>query len=299
MKTSQIQSVPLGAFVAHTLAPQANDLAGQARMFKETYYAGRAWIERFDQHWKERHLAIYFICCAGGAIASFFLGLEMYSTILTDAYFKTSEEGAPLAAVMLISLFFTSLSLYTGHLAARVFNGRYCEWLEKNELLGGEPLAVIHYQMEQERAGAHLKFAAMILFTFGISVMITYQRFVYLNTAGMLEFAMLLLPIVTYIVEVITGEMAVLFLRRIYCKWELDRVRRRFKTRMLQTAALDKQVATGWRDAIRNGESPQMLADVRQCIYRTKNRGTDHDDYVDICPESSIALAQSELAFER
>lgn len=299
MKTNQIVPAPVGEFVAHTLAPQANQLAGQARMLQETYHAGRAWIERFDQHWQERHLAIYFICCAGGAIASFFLGIEMYHTILTDSYFKTSEEGAPLAAVMLISLFFTSLSLYTGHLAARVFNGRYCEWLEKNELLGGAPLAVIRYQMDQERTDAHLKFAAMILFTFGVSVMITYQRFVYMNSASILQFAMLLLPIVTYIVEVITGEMAVLFLRRIYCKWEKEHVYRRFKALMLQTAALDKKVASGWRDAIRNGESPQILADVRQCIYRTKNRGTDHDDYVDICPESSFAVAQSELAFER
>ena len=90
-----------------------------------------------------------------------------------------------------------------------------------------------------------------------------------------------------------------LWLRRWLHETEMEQHYGRFKMLRSRTAEMDKQVAVQWRKAIRNGESPLQLADVKCALYRTKFRSTDSENYVDeVDEETRVSPVQSELVLD-
>lgn len=293
MTTLKNQSVQLGEFTALTLAPPANRSAEQARHHRTKYRNVKAWLEIFDNYWESVHLEVYAFVCIAAMICSFIFGWDMYSGFVSSVL---GLEEAPLLAVIFVSCLLSGFAIFTSIYATRAYSRKMQGWILMQESRMGDHSLVHQHRMEAVRSQDRLKFATMLFLSIAVILLITWQRYVYLyeladGDASQIDYAVLLMPFASYIFEVISGEIAILWLQRYFRNRQMKNYFQQYKKLVAETGDLDKKVAFHWHTAIREGESLLMLADVRHCIYRAKYRSTDDDNYVDECPDTSLPVS--------
>jgi hypothetical protein len=292
MSNVKNQSGSLGEFTALTLAPPANQMAEEARKTRTEYRNHKAWVEIFDIHWNAAHLGVHAFVCLSATICSFIFGWDMYSGFVANVL---GREEAPCLAISLVSCFLSGFAIFTSLFATRAFSAKMQEWILQQESRSGDHELIRQHRMETAHSQDQLKFAAMLLLSCSVILLITWQRYVWLlqevdGDSAQIDYAELLVPFASYLFEVISGEMAILWVERRIRGWKVQNCFSQFKQRVAQTAMFDKKVAFHWHTAIREGEHLLMLADVRHCLYRAKYRSTDDDSYVDEYPDTSLPV---------
>ncbi len=286
-------SVQLGEFTALVLAPPASQTAQQARILRSKYLNIKAWLEKFDACWGSMHLEMYAFICVSAMICSFIFGWDMYSGFVSSVL---GLEEPPLPAVIFVSFLLSGFAIFTSIYATRAYSPKMQKWVFLQESQMGDHGLIRQHRMEVQLSQDRLKFATMLFLSFAVIVLITWQRYVYLyelagGDTSKIDYAVLLMPFASYIFEVITGEIAILWLVRYYRNRQMKTYFQQFKKLVAETGDLDKKVTFHWHTAIREGEALIMLADVRHCLYRAKYRSTDDDSYVDECHDTTLSVS--------
>jgi hypothetical protein len=263
------------------LAPQANTLASTARGYRELYEKQKAFNIKFDKYWGESNLGTHAVGFFISTICSIALGIQMYSSLMSDILFN-GISSAPWYYALVISGLVSILALLASNFCFRSFNVNYIAWKISWETENGISPEVSRYNIEKQLPPIRIYAIALVAFLLLITTLLACQRYIWKSdTDGSYDLenlALMLLAVVSVAVECFTGETALLWAKRYWAEIKMDQYYIQFKDTLRATAQLDKRIAT-LVVPLTDNEKRLLMGDTKKCVYRALELSTESDDY--------------------
>lgn len=246
------------------------------------------------RHFAGMHLGMYTPLFVLFFSLSMIFGWPVYEALLENSFYQQTD--APPAIIALLSVALSGVAVLLSHYGALAYNPRIQEYHLQLKLANGENEHLCRAEQEQAKSRYRLLFAALLTVTFGIVLLVAITRDDAMNDKLKNEggfFLLLGLPMFFYLLEILTGEYFFIALKILRMRLAIAYHRYQFYIWKKHCGTMDQETLATWMELQKNNERPQLSAELRNSLFRAKNRSVANEDYTDDVASSQEPLFQS------